>query len=309
MKIPEISFDELKKMLDGSGAKRPVPAIFGGVAKVTADPEFESGVTRHLALERHRPLTALGIDIYHYSDYPAEQQALIPFVFKLLYEEAVRLCVAQDQYVFQGHIGKRGLEEYFISTGDGGFQIFETPIHAIVFAINFAVMLRAYNAFKFHPQLRDFVGEINLRYAITTDTLFRFDRNFYGTAIINNARILGKDSLNRLLIDENTHNWFMININGVENLQTLELADLAMLGDFARYDRAYMKAPHENGTFVKKYCEVTAADILKIGTILAKNTKLSIYNLHIQSKQLVDTRAKKPRYMTISLGNLNISGI
>jgi len=48
---------------------------------------------------------------------------------------------------------------------------------------------------------------------------------------------------------------------------------------------------------------------MKIGTITAKSTKLSIYNLHLQVKQLIDEKGPEKRYMIISLGNLNVSGI
>lgn len=48
-----------------------------------------------------------------------------------------------------------------------------------------------------------------------------FFSNFYGSAIINCARIISKDRLNRCLIDAETNKWFLHNTNGIETLTCL----------------------------------------------------------------------------------------
>ncbi len=306
MKIKKIEFDDFLKAADktcrGGFSYNGNPASYGG-------DKFLEMVAELVDFKNDRPKAVLGIDIYHYSGYPEPQQTMVPFLFMLLYRKTCELCIGQESFLFQKYKGGGKLEKHFISTGDGGFQIFETPLHAIAFAINFSVVLRAYNAFNFYPALREVVGELNLRYAITYDTVFYFENNFYGTSIINNSRMLSKDSLNRILIDDNTHRWFMENISGVENLQVLTLKQVAKLPGFSGYLGAYLKKPSVNGMFVDKYCSVTASDIMKIGTITAKSTRLSIYNLHLQVKQLINEKGSENRYMIISLGNLNVSGI
>ncbi len=306
MKIKKIEFKDFLRAADkthrGGFSYKSNAASYGG------DKLLEM-VAELIDFKDDVPKAVLGIDIYHYSEYPEPQQTIVPFLFMLLYRKTCEICIRQEAFLFQKYENAAMLEEYFISTGDGGFQIFETPLHAVAFAINFSVLLRAYNAFNFYPALREAVGELNLRYAITYDTVFNFESNFYGTSIINNSRMLGKDSLNRVLIDDNTHRWFVENIYGVENLQVLTLKQVAKLPGFSDYSGGFIEEPHVNGMFVDKYCSVTSSDIMKIGTITAKNTKLSIYNLHLQIKQLIKEEDFESGYMIISLGNLNVSGI
>lgn len=254
----------------------------------------------------------LGIDIYRYGMYKHLEQTLIPSVFKILFEKTIRLCLEWNQYVFQKY-DKKTIEESFISTGDGGFLILETPLHAVLFAINFEMVVRSYNSFHLFPRLRKIIGSISLRYAITYDTLFHFDKNFYGTGIINNARILNKDSLNRCLIDESSFNWFLINIDGIENLQVYTIHDIANVYDFQNYNPKFLEEG-ENEIIPKnksRYDGIINSDILKIGQIQSKEVFLNIYNLHLQVSMNIrsDVSKDKKRLITISLGNLNTSGI
>jgi len=256
--------------------------------------------------------TVLGIDIYKYSQFPLLEQSLIPFIFKLLSSEAIKFCTIGDQFVFQKYI-LSDFDKFFISTGDGGFQIFPTPIHALIYALNFQLVLRAYNSYHLFPKLRRFIGPINLRYAITYDKIFSFDNNYFGPGIINNSRILNKDSLNRCLIDSNTFEWFMLNMNGVEDLQFTTLDNIFKMHDFSTYDVSYADPSHKNVVFPRELKErsIKNCDILQIGEIEVKNTKLFIYNLHVQFMcEIADEQntLNKTR-MTISLGNINTSGI
>jgi hypothetical protein len=183
----------------------------------------------------------------------------------------------------------------------------------LLFASNFAVVLRAYNAYHYYPRLRRIIGGINMRYAITYDKVYTFSNNYYGRAIINNARILIKDDLNRCLIDEHVHSWFTTNLDGVENLQIATLDDIANIYEFSKdYDKSYLEEGDE--LFEKEPSRrygIINSDILKIGNIQSKDTSISVYNLHLQVtiKLVNDDDISQTRLITVSLGNLNTTGI
>ncbi len=269
-------------------------------------------ISDYIDTESFTRRAVLGIDIYRYGMFKHMEQTLIPSVFKIFFEKTIRLCLESNQYVFQKY-DKKTIERSFISTGDGGFLILETPLHAVMFAINFEMVVRSYNSFHLFPRLRKIIGSISLRYAITYDTLFHFDKNFYGTAIINNARILNKDNLNRCLLDESSFNWFLINIDGIENLQVYTIYDIANVYDFLSYDSIFLEEG-ENEIIPNKttrYSGIINSDILKIGQIQSKEVFLNIYNLHLQVSLTIrsDAAEDKERLITISLGNLNTTGI
>jgi hypothetical protein len=238
---------------------------------------------------------------------------LLPFVFKTLFKSTINLCLENHPYIFQKY-NKEDIEKSFISTGDGGFLIFDTPLHALVFACNMAIILRIYNSFHYYPKLRKIVGAINFRYAITNDKIYSFEDNYYGRAVINNARILQKDNLNRCLIDENVFRWFTLNIDGLENLQILTIHDIANIYEFNKYyDRRYL-AEHKDEIFEDEPSRrygIINSDVLEIGKIRSKETEMNIYNLHLQvSLNLYnDDDRSQMRTITASLGNLNTSGI
>ncbi|NPD44238.1 MULTISPECIES: hypothetical protein [unclassified Lentimicrobium] len=269
-------------------------------------------ISSYIDTESFSRRAVLGIDIYRYGMFKHLEQTLIPALFKIFFEKAIRLCLESNQYVFQNY-DKKAIEKAFISTGDGGFLILETPLHAVLFAINFELVVRSYNAYHLFPKLRKIIGSIELRYAITHDTLFHFDDNYYGSAIINNARILNKDNLNRCLIDESTYTWFLINCDGIENLQVYTIHDIANVYDFQEYELKWIDKGENLIIPPKKsrYDGIINSDISKIGQIQSKEMYLNIYNLHIQVSMYIrsDASQDKERLITISLGNLNTSGI
>ena len=170
-------------------------------------------------------------------------------------------------------------------------------------------------AFAQSPQsrLRRIIGGINMRYAITYDKVYTFNDNYYGRGIINNARILIKDELNRCLIDEHVHSWFTTNLDGVENLQIVTIDDIANIYEFSKgYDRKYLESGDELFEIEpsRKY-GIINSDILKIGNIQSKEASISVYNLHLQvTIRLVnDDDTSQTRLITVSLGNLNTTGI
>jgi len=307
-KIRHIEYEKLIELLD----EWDVGSTFEKINVIPESDQLYERISDYINVKSFTRMSVLGIDIYRYGLYKHLEQTLIPTVFKLLFDKTIRLCLENNQFVFQ-HYTREKIEKSFISTGDGGFLIFDTPLHALFFAINFESLIRSYNAYHHYPRLRNITGGLSLRYAITYDTIFSFDNNFYGTAIINNARILEKDTLNRCLIDQNTYNWFLINIDGIENLQVLTINELANILDFQEYDTGFItEGTNEIITNeVSRYRGVINSDVSKIGQIRSKELNLNIYNIHLQITVNAFADAKKhiKRTITMSLGNLNTSGI
>lgn len=256
--------------------------------------------------------SVLGIDIFQYSSYGEIEQTMLPFVFNTLFKATINLCLRNHKYIFQKY-AEDLMEKNFISTGDGGFLILDSPLHSLLFASNFAVILRIYNSYHFYPKLRKIVGPIKLRYAITYDKIYSFEDNYYGLAVINNSRILIKDNLTRCLIDENVYSWFEINIDGLENLQILTINDIANIYEFkSDYDPSFLDHIQDEifeDEPSRKY-GIINSDILEIGKIKSKETVMNIYNLHLQiSLNIYNDARIQSRTITASLGNLNTTGI
>lgn len=256
--------------------------------------------------------TVLGFDIYKYSEYPSGQQEYIPVIFNELYHSTFNACFKNEKFFFQTYC--QTLEEFkkmFISTGDGGFQIFNNPLQAVIFAAYFQTYLKGFNSNMateiYEKNLRNIVENIDIRYAITHDDIYKYDDNFYGPSIINNSRILSKDNLNRLLTDSNTIKWFDLNINSVENLLSIKLVDFLKL----KYFKSYILISEGSSILFKKLNNLQqfkSVDVLKIGKIRSKNKELDIYNLKLQfSLAFIDIKGYNE--ITVTLGNLNTQGI
>ncbi|MEQ8324427.1 MAG: hypothetical protein RIC15_06995 [Vicingaceae bacterium] len=286
-------------------------ALYSEKAAVPDDTKLRSLLQDTTRFKDFGTKTVLGVDIYQYSQYHSLEQTIVPFLFKLIYREAARLCAEKAGFIFQFHKMEE-FEKKFIDSGDGGFQIFETPLHAVVFAIHFELFVRYYNSYQFYPKLRKLVGPLNLRYALTHDQIYQFDNNFYGPCIINCNRILSKDELNRFLIDENTYNWFMLNMSGLENLQILSIGEIRRIKEFEEYkvqDGIDSIFPEEIDFDPKR--SIIGVDVQKIGKIAVKSTSLSIYNVHMQYLGGLSNREdpEMKTWITLTLGNLNTSGI
>lgn len=267
----------------------------------------------NICLDDVKRKSVLGLDIYQYSSYGEFEQMLIPFLFRMIFNTTIDQCLVNHPFIFQNYT-KEKIEKSFISTGDGGFLIFDTPLHSLLFACNYAIVLRIYNAFHFFPRLRKIIGGISTRYAITYDTLYFYNDNYYGRAIINNSRILSSDSLNRCLIDEHSHRWFTVNIDGIENLQVLTIEDVGHIYDFSEgYDILPLTTQKDKifGHEASRNEGIINSDILKIGKIKAKESDISIYNLHLQVSMGLTNNddPTQAKIVTVSLGNLNTTGI
>lgn len=250
----------------------------------------------------------LGLDIYKYSQYPKYEQIYVPVVFEKLYGITVGNCIKQEKFIFSKY-GKNKIEfkKNFISTGDGGFQIFDNPIQAIVFALLFQANIKRYcsggSVDSVAKKLYKLVDQIEIRYAITMESLYKYGSNYFGPAIINNARILSKDSLNRLLIDEGSIQWLSKNVNGVETLIALNKSNMLKIAYFKDFD------PELTSFFFNKRRLINSVDLQKVGRLEAKQTTVDIYNLHIQAEVLMNITHHDFNTYVISLGNLNTSGI
>jgi hypothetical protein len=265
----------------------------------------------------------LGIDIYHYSRFPLERQRLVPVVFQYLYDAAAEWCTTYESAIFDS----RAFDSRFIPTGDGGFQILDTPLQSIVFAVYFQVALTAYNASMNFPALRQFVGPITLRYALTYDTVFEMawtrrrrgrtvtrrqqDRlNWYGSAIINNARILSRDTLNRFLADDASISWFVDRVRSMESLLILQWSDLRSLGGKKRRNAqpttSLIFPTGKKGLIPTNAFRVINAQ--KVGSATIKNTEFDIHSVYAQAA-LVHVADETEFNTIIALGNLNPVGI
>ncbi len=308
--IKELDYEEIKKIL----TEKDHRVIFRKTNIIPDDEDLYQALNQYVNYENIPNKSVLGLDIYQYSTgYGVLEQALIPFLFTRFMETTIDQCFANHKYIFQKYDPKK-IRDHFISTGDGGFFIFDTPLHSLLFAINFAVVLRVYNAFHFYPKLRRIIGSINLRYAITYDKVYKFGDNYFGRALINNARILQRDNLNRCLIDQNVNAWFLVNIGGIENLQVITTSEICNIHEFIDdYNCTILDEESDEifGIIEKRTYGIINSDILKIGKIQSKYTELNIYLLHLQvSLKLVnDDDPEQKKVFTISLGNLNTAGI
>ena len=306
--LKQLDLVEIKKILDTKDKR----VVFSKTNIIPDHRKLYSDLNRYINYDRISRKSVLGIDMYQYSSLGEFEQTLIPFLFKTMLESTIKLCIENHAFIFQKYDTER-IERNYISTGDGGFMLFDNPLQSLLFAINFAVVLRTYNAYHYFPRLRRIIGGINMRYAITFDKIYTFDNNYYGRGIINNARILIKDNLNRCLIDEHVHSWFMTNLDGVENLQIATLEDIANIFEFSKgYNKKYLSENDEifENEPSRKY-GIINYDILKVGFIQSKEASISVYNLHLQvTIRLYDYDDRKNnRLITVSLGNLNTTGI
>ena len=308
--IKELKYEDIKGIL----AEKDHRVIFRKTNIIPDDEDLFKALKLYANYDTIPDKSVLGIDIYQYSaGYGELEQALIPFLFRRFMETTIEQCFVNHKFIFQKYTPKR-IMDHFISTGDGGFFIFDTPLHSLLFAINFAIVLRIYNAFHFYPKLRRIIGSINMRYAITYDKLYQFGDNYFGRSLINNARLLQKDELNRCLIDQNANMWFLVNIGGLENLQVITMTEISNIRELLEdYDCSILEEyPDEIfGIIEKRTYGIINCDILKIGKIHSKSTELNVYNLHLQValKLVNDDDPEQKKVFTISLGNLNTSGI
>jgi uncharacterized protein (DUF433 family) len=247
----------------------------------------------------------LGLDIYKYSNYDTERQNLIPFVFDIIKDEATKHVKLTEKTFFPLEY-----ENKFISTGDGGFMIFETPLHALLFNLHFYSVLQLFNTGHFFPKLSQYIGELIIRCTITYDNIYFYEGNYYGKAIITNARILSKDKLNRFLVDKNFHDYFIRYFNGIETLSIITINNvkriLKLNEDISSW---FIYKENENIQKSQLYIDdrIRNIHVQKIEDLFEKEAQLIIYNIEIQILIAIsdDYDPNKITEYIFSIGNTN----
>ena len=253
--------------------------------------------------DRETTRAVLGVDIYRYSHYQAQLQRLIPIIFRILYDSCVSDMLERESLLFRGSAEE--LRRNFISTGDGGFQVLPSPLHAIAFALYFEAHLHWFNSLKDgNVALRELVGPITLRWAITYDSLFRFDANFFGSAIISNARMLSRDRLNRCLAAENAMDWFRRRCGNLESIIGMDVANIHDVLSIPRQDsgRSVLFQWPQPLRFIM---------VQKIGSTEAKGTALDVHSVFIQARIRHPSAESDGdlRNVVVALGNANSAGL
>jgi len=261
----------------------------------------------------YKRTAVLGLDIYKYSEYEENKQNLIPFIFDIILDETIKsLEPSGDLYLFKSDL--ENIRNNFISTGDGGYLFFKTPFHALIFNMHFYSVLHMFNTGHFYPNLLKYVGNLIIRSAITFDNIFEYEGKFYGKAIIDNSRILSKDRLNRLIIDNNVFDYFNINFNGIESLPLVVVETIEKIMN-EKYEKMTFFCKKD---FYNKYNNPIGSPIIrnihiqKIEDLLSKNTKLKLYNIEIQySAAWYDSsdETKKTEIFILTIGNLNTNSL
>lgn len=278
----------------------------------------------------------LGLDIYQYSKYKDEKQDLIPVILKELIDKAFndfKKCEPES------YNRNKTILDDFIDTGDGGYWFFDNPLDALIFSMYINLTVHAFNSFILYPILREHIGIFTIRFAITYDEIYKLDGKNYGTAIINNARIMSKDKLNRLLIDEYSYDWFLKEINGVENIKNFVIVNiqrnnrviaLKNSGFSTKEQLDSLKSKYENSfvlgiqkdnelkkgnTNTEFFDVITNVICQKLDQISVKEDSFKVYNLFIQYLLTIDNdedvtpSAYYTEVLSVSLGNLNTNGI
>jgi len=306
--LAETNYDDLEEIL-----KKHHQGFHMGEFLPTkeADP-LKIDLENYFSADRYVERAVLGVDIYRYSKYPETQQLLIPIIFELLYNNSMNLCKKCEMFLFQ-NIKLEDFPNSFISIGDGGFQILPTPLHAFLYACYFEEVVRAFNSYSILAGLRHIVGPLSLRYALTLGKVFHFKNNFFGEAIINNARILSRDTLNRFLLDNNAHDWFLHKVGGFETLRLVDLETLSQLQDFKEYDKALIAKTNIiiKSDKSKKPSDIDFLSIQKIGLVEPKGTSLDVYSLYAQIGAIVTSKEDphNEKKLVVAIGNTNSSGI
>lgn len=257
--------------------------------------------------------TVIGLDIYRYSKMENKTQILIPVIFDLLFSQAETWMKQYEKNLIKDDTH---LQDFFIHTGDGGFLLVDNPIIGIVFLLHFYTLLNLYNSGLYLNEYYAITKEIEIRACMTKGSVFKYHSNYFGKAIIQNARILAADKLNRFLIDENVNNWFNKNINGITSL-------LIRTGEEFE---TILNLPKESLKESKIFCYknyVTIDNIptgnssikhvtkQKIGEISVKEDKNSIYNVEIQRYAFFEIPGTtlKLNNIVITIGNSNAAGL
>lgn len=305
--MKEVNYKELMELIVACGDR---PYYKNGLAEIRSNKNKLEGEIKKYFGQRIAEVAVLGVDILQYSQFRETAQHLVPILFQNIYNDAIKTAIETEPFI----LSQDDFSSNFVNTGDGGFTIFDSPLKAFVFSIYLQATFARYNAHLAYPILRDIIKEVNLRYSLTFDKITKFeDSNYFGPAIINSSRLLSKDTLNRFLIDEKVHQWFLERTVGIESLSGLNMAHLSNLEMFKDSTR-----PKESVIFgaTEPLSRIGNAfqfvTLSKIGFLKVKSTELNVYNLYVQVSlnYYPDVKDRdNPVTLVVSLGNLNASGI
>ena len=243
--------------------------------------------------------SVLGFDIYQYTNFDYEKQNFIPYIFDFLLNETLQKLEEEEGSLFSKEYNDI-ISKNFISTGDGGYLIFSDPLCALVFNLHFYFQLGLFNTGHLFPKLKNYIGEIIFRSAITFDNTYYYNEKPWGKAIITNSRILSKDKLDRFLIDDNTYNFFRDNCRGIENIKNI--CDNELIKLIGGTDSLFLKSKNNI---------IKLIDAQKLQDSDVKGIKLSTYNVKIKSRIMINStsgeRILDP--FDYSIGNLNSTGL
>jgi len=285
----------------------------GNDSKICSKEVFNKALNEFILNSKPNQHTVLGFDIYKYSHYEKEKQRLLPLIFFFLYN-FVLSDIQKSNILFKDRDIKYW-NDLFISTGDGGFQIFPSPIHAIPMLIEFHYALRLFNEGNLLPELNKYIGNIEIRYCLTHGEVYRINHkhyhNHYGEAIINCSRIISLDKLNRFLIDENVYKWFLMHFGGIESLELITWNFIFKKKEVVNLVNLDLKEEFLDTNFLNfkdnefgKYNRIKSTDIQKIGQIKIKDSDFSIYSVYLKAIYNDDSETR-----IISVGNQNSNGL
>lgn len=259
----------------------------------------------NLIRSESKVVTFAGLDIYRYGTFSFDQQSLIPYVVKSIFD-ATLMHLSSIESAFCTEPQRDLSLSQAVNTGDGFFVPFDNPLQAMLFCFYFQANLYQFNCLNSNPYLAAIINEpVSVRYAITTGKVVEFDGKYYGPAIINNARILSLDRLNRLLLDHETVEWFRLRTNGIETLQMLDLGELARAKDIVKDPRGKTII---FGLGEEKLRRIKSLNLQKIGVVSVKDEPQDVYSLHAQILMSHGVHIEIDKYV-VTIGNLNPQGI
>lgn len=148
-KAKQFSYKELLRILD----RYDPEGTLSSPGYVPEGTELQDELTKAVDPKSFGNQAVLGIDVFRYSRMDALPQSIVPFVVRLLYWETIKHCREGCPFLFR-NTSDEELRDHFIDTGDGGYQLLDTPLHALYFAVEFESTLRMFNSYTLRPQLR-----------------------------------------------------------------------------------------------------------------------------------------------------------
>jgi len=247
--------------------------------------------------------TIVGIDVYRYSKMDKIPQSLLPYCLDILIEGTFANLLEYEPAFFSKELNKES-NDAIIHTGDGFYVPFIDPIRATLFCIYFQSNLSSINTLNNQILMRSMVGSISIRYAMTIGPVYYYENKLYGKPIIQNARLLSLDKLNRFLLSNKVFLWFEIHTNGIETIGAIKLEDIKKIDKFTLFsDKSLIFVPEQVGFY-----RFRTLILQKIGDQKVKDDTEDIYSLFIQVLMKHKMRIEIDKYV-ISIGNLNTHGI